>query len=230
VSFILDALRKSEHERQQAAGPGLSQVPLATPPAQLPRWVLVVIGVLAATVLVLGGAWWQASRSASGPTASAPPLVERRIELPAPTAPRPSAVPQQAAAPTQSLSRPGDAAAGSTSLAAAAASSDATGEPAPALTQLEADPPTFSSRQLDLPADAPALPSATSLAAEGVAVPALRLELHAFSGQPKDRFVFINGRKYVEGERLLEGPELLSIEPTGAVLAYAGRRFVIVQE
>ena len=48
--------------------------------------------------------------------------------------------------------------------------------------------------------------------------------------QPADRFVFINGRKYVEGERLLEGPQLVSIEPTGAVLAHAGRRFVLVQE
>ena len=228
MSFILDALRKSEHERQQAAGPGLSQVPSATPPAQLPRWVLVVIGVLAATVLVLGGAWWQASRTASGPTASFPPRVERSVELPAPAAPRPSAAPQQAA-PTRSLSRPADAAAGSTSLAAAADSNDDAGETRPALTGPEADS-SLSTRQLDLPADAPALPSAAALAAEGVAVPALRLELHAFSGQPKDRFVFINGRKYVEGERLLEGPQLVSIGPTGAVLAHAGRRFVIVQE
>ncbi len=64
VSFILDALRKSEHERQRSAVPGLSQVPLATPQPQLPRWALVVIGVLVAAVLVLGGAWWQSTRGA----------------------------------------------------------------------------------------------------------------------------------------------------------------------
>ena len=223
MSFILDALRKSEHERQQSAGPGISQVPLATPRAQLPRWAMAVIGLLAATVFVLGGAWWQASRSASGPTASVPPRVERSVELPAPATPRPSAAPQQAA-PTRSLSQPG-----ASSLATAAASSEAAGETEPKVIQL-GNAPALSSRQLDLPADAPALPSATALAAEGVAVPALRLELHAFSAQPADRFVFINGRKYVEGDRLLEGPQLESIGPTGAVLAHAGRRFLLVQE
>ena len=220
MSFILDALRKSEHERQQSAGPGLSQVPFATPQAQLPRWALIVIGVLAATVLVLVGAWWQASRSPSAPTASVLPRVARSVELPPPAAALPPSTAPQQPAPMLPLSQPSDAAPGVSSLAAAAAAGE--------ITQL--DPPTLSSRQLDLPADAPALPSAAALAAEGVAVPALRLELHAFSGQPADRFVFINGRKYVEGERLLEGPQLVSIEPTGAVLAHAGRRFMIVQE
>jgi hypothetical protein len=68
------------------------------------------------------------------------------------------------------------------------------------------------------------------LAAEGISLPELRLELHAFREQPRDRFVFINGRKYVEGERLAEGPQLQSIVPAGAVLAYAGRRFLLVSE
>ena len=68
------------------------------------------------------------------------------------------------------------------------------------------------------------------LAAEGVAVPPLHLELHAFSAEAKDRFVFINGRKYKEGDRLAEGPMLVEIAPTGAVLTHAGRRFILVQE
>jgi hypothetical protein len=42
--------------------------------------------------------------------------------------------------------------------------------------------------------------------------------------------VYINGRKYTEGERIAEGPQVVSIVPTGAVLAHAGRRFVLVQE
>ena len=54
MSFILDALRKSEHERQRSAVPGLAQVPLATPQAQIPRWALGVMGVLGAAVLALG--------------------------------------------------------------------------------------------------------------------------------------------------------------------------------
>jgi hypothetical protein len=42
--------------------------------------------------------------------------------------------------------------------------------------------------------------------------------------------VFINGRKYVEGDRLVEGPLLVAIQPTNAVLTHAGRRFMLVQE
>jgi general secretion pathway protein B len=74
------------------------------------------------------------------------------------------------------------------------------------------------------------LPSAAALAAEGIAIPTLRLELHAYSERPRDRFVFINGRKYAEGDRLPEGPQLVAIEPTGAVLTHAGRRFLLVQD
>lgn len=238
MSFILDALRKSEHERQRSTVPGLAQVPLAVPQPQIPRWAFAVIGVLAAAVLALGAAWWRTARLPAEPAASAP-TIERSVELPPPArtassalvraAPAPSAAPEPLAAaaehspaavepsPEPSLER---------AAASSVAASDAA-EHAPAVEGATAA--TFSSR-LDLPADGPALPSATALAAEGVTLPPLRLELHAFSAQPADRFVFINGRKYVEGERLAEGPQLLSIEPTGAVLAHAGRRFLLVQE
>jgi hypothetical protein len=107
------------------------------------------------------------------------------------------------------------------SLAAAAAASTGASEVEGAVLTTPA---------LELPAQSPALPSAAALAAEGVSVPPLRLELHAYGAQPRERFVFINGRKYAEGERLTEGPQLVSIEPTGAVLAYSGRRFMLVQE
>ena len=221
MSFILDALRKSEHERQRSATPGLSQVPLATPEPRMPGWALAVIGILVAAVLVLGGAWWQSTRvpaevaASSLPPAASTPTVERRVDLP-PPAPRNSAI--QQAAP----SRLSDS-----SLSAAAASStggsNESAEPAA---------PAFSPspRLTNLPEDDVALPSVAMLAAEGVAVPPLHLELHAFSPQPRDRFVFINGRKYVEGDRLVEGPLLVAIQPTGAVLTHAGRRFILVQE
>jgi general secretion pathway protein B len=220
VSFILDALRKSEHERQRSATPGLSQVPLATPEPQMPRWALGVIVVLVAAVLVLGGAWWQSTRAPVDVAASPSlPTVERRVDLP-PPAPRNAATQQAAPSrlPTEGESSLSAAAASSTggSNAGAAENAAAAFSPPPRLT--------------NLPDDGIALPSVAVLAAEGVAVPPLHLELHAFSAQPRDRFVFINGRKYVEGDRLVEGPLLVAIEPTGAVLTHAGRRFMLVQE
>jgi general secretion pathway protein B len=222
VSFILDALRKSEHERQRTALPGLAQVPLATPPAQLPRWASVVIGVLAAAVLVLGGAWWQSTR-APAEIATSAPIVERRVELPpAPIAVSPA--PSAALADRATLrSPPPEPTAPLRENALAAAVG-------PTSTESAAAQPSFSPPPVALPADEPALPSAAALAAQGIVLPELRLELHAFREQPRDRFVFINGRKYVEGERLVEGPQVVSIVPTGAVLIHTGRRFLLVAE
>ena len=209
-------LRKSEHERQRSTLPGLSQVPLATPPAQLPRWALVVIGVLAAGVLVLGGAWWQSTRAPTETTAAAP-TIERSVELPPPAA---TFTPPRLTPPAPSQSAP--------------ARPSVEDDVAPSEPDRARDrrwtarrPPSRRSRPT---ADQPALPSPAALAAEGVAIPTLRLELHAFSAQPRDRFVFINGRKYVEGDRLAEGPQLVSIEPTGAVLTQYGQRFLLAPE
>ena len=224
MSFILDALRKSEHERQRSAVPGLSQVPLAAPQPQLPRWALAVIGVLFAAVLVIGGAWWQSTRvpaeSASSQLPSSPAAtVERRVAVPPPA--ERSDAPAQAAPARLPLQ-------GEPSLATAAASSTgSTSEGDTRNASLELSPLP---RLTNLPDDSVALPSVATLAAEGVAVPPLRLELHAFSAQARERFVFINGRKYVEGDRLVEGPLLVAIEPTGAVLTHSGRRFILVQE
>jgi general secretion pathway protein B len=220
VSFILDALRKSEHERQRSAMPGLSQVPLAVPQPQLPRWALAVIGALVAAVLVIGGAWWQSTRVPADAQSSLPSppaaTVERSVALPAP-APS-SAAPQQSAPAWLPLQHESSLATAATSSTSGSAADDA---------PLELSPPR---RLTNLPDDSVALPNVAMLAAEGVAVPPLRLELHAFSAQPRARFVFINGRKYAEGDRLVEGPLLVAIEPTGAVLTHAGRRFILVQE
>lgn len=226
MSFILDALRKSEHERQRSAVPGLSQVPLATPQPQLPRWALAVMAVLAASLLVLGGAWWQSTR-APAQVAATPPTVEREVELPPPLQ---RAAPQQAAPSRLPSTEPAP------SLAAAAASVSGGGDQVtqtlspPRAVTLSGAGPSLPSDAPALRNDAPALPSAASLAAEGIVVPTLRLELHAYSERPRDRFAFINGRKYVEGDRLAEGPQLVAIEPAGAVLTHAGRRFMIVQD
>ena len=57
MSFILDALRKSESERQREAPPSPTRIPLAVARAGLPAWVWLVIGALSVTVLAIGAAW-----------------------------------------------------------------------------------------------------------------------------------------------------------------------------
>jgi general secretion pathway protein B len=82
----------------------------------------------------------------------------------------------------------------------------------------------------EAPPSGPTLPSAAALLAQGIDVPVLHLELHGYGPTPAERFVFINGRKYKEGERLGEGPEVVAIEPNGVVLSQQGHRFMLAPE
>jgi general secretion pathway protein B len=220
VSFILDALRKSEHERQRSTVPGLSHVPYATPARALPRWALAVMTLLAASLVALTAAWWLSSRPAPvmGATPPPPPAA-RPVELPPPTAPAVPPASLAAHVPSRALADAANAPATDPAPAAAAGTTPAPSAPA-------AEP----ERAAAPPAREPTLPSAAALLAEGISVPTLRLELHAYSDRPSDRFVFINGRKYVEGERLAEGPELVSIDPTGVVLSLQGQRFLLTPQ
>jgi len=215
MSFILDALRKSEHERQRSTVPGLMQVPSATANPVAPRWVLPVIGVLAAAVLVLGGAWWQSTRGADEATTTAASNT-RTVELPQP---KPLSIVPPAAPPRVPLAEAPRPTAESLSAAARTTLEGAATDPAVAIDEAVA-----------AAAREPTLPSATALAAEGVVLPPLHLELLAYSERRSDRFVFINGRKYVEGERLPEGLVLEAVEARGAVLSHAGRRFLLAPE
>ena len=227
MSFILDALRKSEHERQRSSAPSLAHVPLAAPRRHLPVWALVVMGLLAAAVLVLAGAWWQAQRPQ--PVAQVPPsapVEARPATPPVPTAtdvpaPRPTPAP----VPRAALAEP---------------------EPAPAAAPLASAPadaiPPIDARQPDSLAGAgrvpqpppvpkgPTVPSAAALLEQGIKVPALHLELHAYSDNPSERFVFINGRKYREGEHLPEGTQIVTVEPNGVVMSEQGHRFMLAPE
>ena len=53
MSFILDALKKSESDRQRQNDPDISSVPIGTIKTVAPRWVWVMIGLLAINLVIL---------------------------------------------------------------------------------------------------------------------------------------------------------------------------------
>ena len=61
MSFILDALRKSENERQQSEVPSISDVPAVVHSTRLPTWAVASIAALSGTILLLGWAWWHST-------------------------------------------------------------------------------------------------------------------------------------------------------------------------
>ena len=71
---------------------------------------------------------------------------------------------------------------------------------------------------------AAAMPDADEVSARG-GVAALHLDLHVYVEQPQQRFIFVNSRKYKEGDTLAEGPLVEQITPDGAVLNFRGSRF-----
>jgi general secretion pathway protein B len=228
MSFILDALRKSEHERQRSATPGIAQVPFGATRRELPTWAIALIVVLALAVLALGAAWLRSEWSRGTREARERGPAEAPLALPPPEASR--------AAPAADRAVARDAAPRSLGAQSSVQNSAATPSPASARVSAapsgheRAEPPAASVEPAAAPRDnGPVLPSATALAAEGIALPPLQLQLLAFYDKPADRYVFINGTKYVEGATLAEGPKVVSIETSGAVLSYLGHEFLLSQ-
>jgi Type II secretion system protein B len=72
------------------------------------------------------------------------------------------------------------------------------------------------------PAAAPAAPDETEPAA---AESRLKMDALVWSADPEKRMVYLNGRKYVEGEALENGAVIERIVENGVVLVYRGQRF-----
>jgi general secretion pathway protein B len=77
MSFILDALRKSEHARQRQTGPGLAEAPIAAAKPKANAWataavVLLVVNLLAVGILLLRRAQQEDAAASTAPTTGAP--------------------------------------------------------------------------------------------------------------------------------------------------------------
>jgi general secretion pathway protein B len=72
VSFILDALKKAESERNRASGPVLVDVRLAPPRRGLPAWAWVLGGVLLVNLAILGWLMLRKSPTHPAPAANSP--------------------------------------------------------------------------------------------------------------------------------------------------------------
>jgi len=226
MSFILDALKKSEIERQEQAGPSVSHVREARPEHRRPLWIAAIAALLALNILVV---MYFALRGDDGARES-PEAVEastpRADERPRQQSPsRPAAIEVPAEQPLAEREvRPLDAEvvppASGASLSAAPPASSA-GTP-------DGVSPDARAPEAAAPDDAELLPSFNELVVAGrLALPPLHLDIHVYDDVPASRFVFIDGRKYREGERLAAGPEVERITEAGVVLRHQNERFLL---
>ena len=210
MSFILDALRKSENERQKGTVPGISDVPAVVESNRIPKWVLGIIAALSAVVLILGWAWWQSASNENATAASARPIGVIPRSVPA--------------APVEDSVR---------SLARESASAETAPTVTPAPTPAPVTPAQAVSQAPPIPADSSriaAAPNMMELVATGVSLPDLALELHVYSTAPAQRLVRINGASYREGDSLNDGPGVVAITQEGVVLEQRGQYFLLTAE
>jgi general secretion pathway protein B len=75
MSFILDALRKSEHARQRQTGPGLAEVPVAAARPRTNVWAAAAIALLVVNLLAVGVYLLRRAATTETPAAAAPSAI-----------------------------------------------------------------------------------------------------------------------------------------------------------
>lgn len=204
MSFILDALKKSEAERQRKSMPGFADIPDASMRPSAPRWMWVVGGLLAinlavlAVVLLRNGAEQRAAES-----------ITRAIETPG-------------VAPQESFS----------DIVAEAKKNQRESEPPPSTEPESEEPVASQGRQPAAASTVTTSPrSFNELRADGtLQLPELHLDLHVYSDRSADRFVIVNMNKYSEGATLTEGPRVVEVTPQGVILEHRGTPFLLPRQ
>jgi general secretion pathway protein B len=237
MSFILDALKKSELERQRQSVPGLMDAGPLPKRARFPAWALALAALLAVNLAVLvvvlarGGLFGASAHrtaerhavpgvSASAPaTTIAPPPVESARTEPH-FSPMDAAPPVYAPEipPADTSSSPPKAVAPAPPPHAASAAAPRDRDRDPLLTDEDKSA-------------AEVLPTMSELNLSGAnALPDLHLDVHVYATRAADRFVYINMHKYQQGETLAEGPVIERIRRDGVVLEYHGLRFLLPRQ
>jgi general secretion pathway protein B len=239
MSLILDALKKSEAERQRQSGPTLLEVRISQPRRRYPTWVIAVGALLAVNMLLLvvfmlhRPASSQAQLPQTGASAMAPAAT---VSAPAP------GVPAAASSGVVAPIAPGP----QTPVLDAAASLDGgtgTLQPVPRIPQRDtsSEMPDSTGNPAD---DEPAVPPGRDGAGAerdsashyanlpnfsdvGGDLPELRLDLHVYAEHARDRYAMINMHRVREGDALPEGPRVLAITREGVALDYRGQEFML---
>jgi general secretion pathway protein B len=212
MSYILEALKRAEAERDRGAVPTLHSQPTTATvsTAQAPRstpWIALLSALLVLALAAVAALWWRGrgdttpavalSQSSPPPpvaavTAPAPPPAPIRAKpepAPKPPAPRP-AIP--AKPPVADLPPP----------------APQPTAPAPSTTQ-----PSRIYTLAELPADV------------RQQLPKLSINGASYSERPESRMLIVNGQVFHEKDEVTPGLVVESIGPKHAVLRFAGYRF-----
>jgi general secretion pathway protein B len=201
MSFILDALKKSETERQEQSNSEFASVPSRSDNPNSLRWLWILGALLLVNVAVLLALLLRdgepaqdatiATSSSNDESTVAGSSFEEQVAAAKLNQP-PLAAETQAEAPKQAASA------------------------APRST-----PSSSGARVLTI--DEVRLNGTVQLTD-------LHLDIHVYSDIPEERFVFINMTKLREQSQLEEGPSVAEITRDGVILEYQGTTFLLPRE
>ncbi|MFL6661392.1 MAG: general secretion pathway protein GspB [Rhizobacter sp.] len=210
MSYILDALRKADAERERGSVPGLHTQPLAVTGADAPAprgapspllWgagafivlAVVIAWVVSGSLELREPAGAVATTVATAPAVAPPPAPAAALPAPAPASPSiTAAAPPPIVVPKEASPRPGAA------KPAATASEPAADTRIHALNEL----PENIRREM----------------------PPLTIGGSIYSDTPASRFLIINGRIFHEGDKITSNLSLEQIKLKAAVLRFKGYR------
>ena len=243
MSYILDALRKSDQQRQRGAAPTLLAVQESAVGRKQPAFL--AYGLLAAVLISAGMVigWlrpWQPEHAAPGrPESVAAKPLESTPRQPAPApsemAPQPKPEPK-----LQNATRPAQAAPAHSEMAPQRKPQPNPELPARAKPQTDGPPRNADAaapgrttapapeRPVDA-ADAAGEQTVISMAELPLSVrqglPPMTVSVHAYSANPAARMVGIDNRILREGETVVPGLKLEQITPDGMIFSYKEYRF-----
>lgn len=206
MSLILDALKKSEQQRQREKAPGLQSIHqpaaiVAKRTAQPWWWVAALIIV---SNCVFFGYWFWRQQTAVTPVAQIAPIATPAATQPAAQTEKPP----QSTAPTQS-----------------AESQSAQAEftrisPHDTQAQMQTQPASVDATQRV--EEISELPDSVRNN-----LPAMTFSFHVYSESPEQRTIIINDRRVREGDEISAGLKLQSITQDGVVLLFEQHRLHI---
>jgi general secretion pathway protein B len=211
MSYILDALRRADAERERGSVPGIhaQPLPLAAADDEADRaatpWLWIAVGV----AVVLGGLLvWQMTASDTPPPAPvavmpAPAPLPAPVPTPMPAPPPPPVALAPAIPAPQPLPVPRQAA--PPAVARAPAKLDTPASAATAAARIY--------QQSELPDDIRA------------ALPSLAIGGSIYSENPANRMLIVNGQLFHEGDKLAPDLFVEQIKLKAAVLRYKGYRY-----
>ena len=192
MSFILDALRKSEKERQRNTTPNIADNSARMPSNKSSVWLPLIAILLGVNLIIISIDWYINSEEKNSI------LDTLNIEKDEFSKELPK---------IEDISE---------------------------INQENINLDSVSNSEINITSREPKLIDVPTLAElsldEAIALPILNLDIHVYSQNFNERFVFINSTKYREADVTREGLVIDEINSLGVILKYENRRFLLTRE